>query len=616
MERVERANLFVISLDNRGEWYRYHHLFQGLLQRRLLAEASVDQVKELHCRAATWFAGRGLVDEAVRHALAANDLELAARIMEHGLCDVLDREDRPTLERWLRLLPEDLIQRRPWLMMIKAAALQFSWQLPAVWKLLDQIEVLLDQVEALLDEGGEAAPGLSDPHDLQVLRGLIALLRGQEAFTRSQAARASACCEEALALLPEGWRWARGSSRVYWGMTMRAVGRGDAAHRLLIDEYESLLAKTDTYALRLLLGACFITFETGHLEEAGRVARLMLEQATSGRLMLLQGFAHYFLGVVHYCWNELDAAAQHFEEVVDNRYSVLAQIASNSMIGLARVHLARAETSEAWQMVELLGQFDLDRTGQEGDAARSLRAQLECLQGDAEKAFRWADAYEAPAPDRLLTWLQDPHLAKAQILLARGTDADVQTALDITAALNEMAQRTFSVRFQIEILALRALALDMQGKAADALIVLRQAVELARPGGFIRVFVDLGPPMQTLLLRLAEQGGAQTVRRILAAFPAPRERIETRDAGPGMRTANARLDEPLFEPLIEPLTDRELELLALFRERLSNKEIAHALCVSPATVKRHLVNIYGKLGVNKRRDAVLNAEALKILPPR
>ena len=152
---LESNNLFVIPLDNDRQWYRYHHLFQELLQRRLLAEVGPEQVTELHRRAAAWFAGQGLIDEALHHALAADDLDLAARLMEAGLCDALNREDRATLDRWLRLLPEEFIQRRPWLLMIKAFAFQFSWQLPAVWKLLDQIE-------ALLDEGGEQRTTLGE----------------------------------------------------------------------------------------------------------------------------------------------------------------------------------------------------------------------------------------------------------------------------------------------------------------------------------------------------------------------------------------------------------------------------------------------------------------------
>ena len=175
-------DLFVIPLDNDRQWYRYHHLFQDLLQRRLLAEVGPEQVAELHRAAAAWFAGQGLIDEALHHALAIDNLDLAARLMQAGLCDVLNREDRATLERWLRLLPEDFIERRPWLLMIKALALQFSSQLPAVWKLLGQIE-------ALIDEGGAAALHAGDADDLRVLRGLVAALRSQEAFSNGQAAQ-------------------------------------------------------------------------------------------------------------------------------------------------------------------------------------------------------------------------------------------------------------------------------------------------------------------------------------------------------------------------------------------------------------------------------------------
>ena len=343
---LESNNLFVIPLDNDRRWYRYHHLFQELLQRRLLADVGPEQVTELHRRAAAWFAGQGLIDEALHHALAADNLDLAAQLMEAGLCDALNREDRPTLERWLRLLPEDFIQGRPWLLMIKALAFQFSWRLPAVWKLLDQIEALLAERPLQRNEGAEHLPRSGAIAlrsgalpDLKVLRGMIALLRGQEAFAKSQADRAIACCEEALALLPEEWGYGRGGALLYWAMSMRASGRDAAARRRLADEYESLSWKTDAYAVRLLYAVCFNALETGHLEQTRQMAQVILEQAPPDRLLIRQGFAHYFLGMVHYCWNELDAAKRHFEWLVDKRYAVHAQSARNGIIGLARVHL-------------------------------------------------------------------------------------------------------------------------------------------------------------------------------------------------------------------------------------------------------------------------------------
>ena len=356
----------------------------------------------------------------------------------------------------------------------------------------------------------------------------------------------------------------------------------------------------------LLFAAALNALETGRLEQASQMAQRMLATAPPDQLFVQQGWAHYILGVTHYCRDELDAARQHFAALVDKRYSVHTQALRNGVIGLVRVHLARGESGAAWQMLALLAQMDVEGLGQEADDTRSLRAQLQVLRGETETALRWADGFTAPLAYYFWHWLQNPHLAKAHILLARGTAADVRSALEITAALNELAERTFSVRFQIDVLALRALALAAQDGADAALATLRQAVALAQPGGFIRPFVDLGSPMHTLLLRLREHGAAgDYVRRILAAFPEPRNKIETGDAGSARRTANAEL--------VEPLTHRELEILALLRDHLSNREIADRLCISEVTVKRHTLNIYGKLGVNKRWAAVSKAETLQLL---
>jgi LuxR family maltose regulon positive regulatory protein len=375
----------------------------------------------------------------------------------------------------------------------------------------------------------------------------------------------------------------------------------------------------DTYALRLLFGVCLNSLETGELEQVRELAKVMLEQAKLAQLMLLQGWAHYFLGVVHYCWNELETAAQHFTELVDKRYAVPALAARNGIIGLVRVQLARGENAAVWLTMGLLSQLDQDRLGQEGDDARSLRAELAYWQGDPEKAFRWADAYTVPVPDRLANFLQDPHLAKAHLLLARGTTVDVQAALELLDTLYSIAQRAYSIRLYIEILALRALALEKQGTANAAGAALQQAVDLARSGGFIRVFVDLGSPMQAMLARHALQSGlarpgtgAESVRHVLAAFPEPQKKAMV---GPPVEGAEFTMLVANAE-LVEPLTERELEVLALLRDRLSDKEIGHKLGLSTGTVKRHTANIYGKLGVNRRRDAVIKTLALGIIPPR
>ena len=153
LDWIERSEMFIISLDNRREWYRYHHLFQELLQQRLSAEMTPEQVADLHCRASAWFEEHGLIDEAIHHALAAGDLDLAARQMSAGMREVLNREDWPTLERWLRLLPEDMIQRRPGLLMIRVWVLELQWRLDLQAQVLQQVEELLDFGDGCLIPG-------------------------------------------------------------------------------------------------------------------------------------------------------------------------------------------------------------------------------------------------------------------------------------------------------------------------------------------------------------------------------------------------------------------------------------------------------------------------------
>jgi LuxR family maltose regulon positive regulatory protein len=213
-------------------------------------------------------------------------------------------------------------------------------------------------------------------------------------------------------------------------------------------------------------------------------------------------------------------------------------------------------------------------------------------------------------PDEPMIWIEIPHLTKARVLLARNSNNDITEALTLLDALDDLALRSHSTNARIHILPLKALALESSGRREGALDCLREALHLARPGGHVMPFVDVGPQMKALLLRLRSRGvDDHSLDRILAAFPT----AGSGKSGNGNGASGDLSVEHSQALLVEPLTPRELEILGLLQRRMSDQEIADSLIVSPATVRRHTANIYGKLGVHRRSDAVAHAIDIGLL---
>ena len=360
----------------------------------------------------------------------------------------------------------------------------------------------------------------------------------------------------------------------------------------------------------------YIYLNTNQLERARRIAQVLFQGATRSGMAAIKSWADWFPGVVCYHRNELESAAQYFTEIFENRYTAEISPFRDAVAGLALIHQLNGESAEAWQIVESISQFDLEMRGSEDERTRSLRARLMLIQGDLEGAGNWVDTFSDPPPDLALMWLEEPQVTRARVLVARGADADLRLALQILETLDEIADRTHNARYKIEILALRALALNAvalraQGETRSAIAAadatLMQAVDLAQPGGFIRIFADLGKPMQKMLQRLVKQGhSVQTINHILTAFPFDDKNL----------VGSTRWLSQSDSTLVEPLTPRELEILILLHGSMSIKEIALKLNISYGTAKGYTINIYSKLGVHRRWDAITRAEDLNILPPR
>ena len=455
LDWIERSEMFIIPLDQRRKWYRYHHLFQELLRQRLAAEITSDEVHQMHLRASTWFEEHGLIDEALHHALAAGDFDLAAHQMSAGLRDVLNREDRPTLERWLRLLPEELIRRRPDVLIIRVWALQFTWQLNLQANVLQQIEELLDS------EAGTLLP----VEDVQILRGQLLLIQAQYTYFSNQITRTIDLCREVLAIMPMSWTFVRGSAMLYLGFSMQNDGQVREAETLLLNEYELCIDKTDIYPLILLQTLGYIYLLSGQLEKSRQIGQLLIQGATHSGNIFTKNWGDYYLGVASYLNDDLETANTYFAQIFQNRYIAHVSAYRDAVAGLALIHQIRGESAEAWQMVDLLSQYDLEQSGIEDDRTRSLRARLMLLQGDRKAAGNWINTLTYPPPDQPLMWLEEPQVTRARVLLASNTDTDRQLALQLLNSLDEIVERTHNTRYKIEVLAMRAVALDAQGDA-------------------------------------------------------------------------------------------------------------------------------------------------------
>lgn len=602
MDYIRAADLFLIPLDRRYEWYRYHRLFRDVLQRKLSTSISIEKIEQMHALVADWYFAHDLPDLAIQHAIAAGNLTLAAAYMEQSFREVLNREDRPLLERWLRMLPEDFINASPQLLVMRAFNHGFRWELDLLAQAVQRAKPLVAEV------GGR--------EDSQILQGLFSVLEGQGYYHIHQYEQVIERCKETLNLLPAEWTYARGVAATWTGISIHATGHPQAAQQFLARQYDSYPDKGDGFALRVLLAMSINQIQSGDYQNAERTSHTMLRYAEQGQLPVVKGWAYYHLGLVNYEWNLLEAAAGYFEQVTAMLYATQTVIARNSLIGLAAIAQASGQTSEAQAIIDSLSRLDYEARGREQPDTASARARLLLMSGQTEAAERWLRQESFDLPDQSLTqWMEQSSLTKVRILLARNQGSDMEEALHILDTVGGLAESTLNRRITIEVLALRALALLNQGHVADAQETLLWSLELARRGSFTRTFVDLGPRMEILLRQVAgHEPVSGAVDRILAAFP---------QAEAAERYVTIQLQLPTASPspsdgngLSGHLTERELELLSLLAEPISLKEIATRMNITYATVRRYTINIYGKFGVHSRWEAVDSAIRQGILSSR
>jgi ATP/maltotriose-dependent transcriptional regulator MalT len=599
---LKQENLFIVSLDAENRWFRYHHLFQQLLKNQLPRYRSFEEIAALHSRAAAWLAENNLIEEALRHALAADDMPFGVKLVEQHRHNIMDEEQWSRMKRITSLFPDQVVETHPELLMMKA---WISYQL---FRYSEMAEIL-DRIESMI------AAGPSKTDKFVHLRGEIDALRGTQYYFEADGQKALSFTQKALDEIPLEHALAVGLAWLIRCAACQMVGDRAGALEISFGGIAEETPKKGSFDTRRFFGLCFVYWVEGELSALLQIAGQNLKRARKWRLLDSQRGSDYFMGIAYYQRNDLTSAEKHLRHVVDQPYVGHAFVTVHSCYALAQVYqsLGLAEKRDA--VMEAANDFALQSENTHIImTTRAFEAELALRQGRFNKARHWVHQFN-PEPFRPMTWFYVPQLTLVKVLLAEGTTAGLQQAATLLKRLDDFVQSTHNTCARIEVLALQALLHDARGEGVAAMEKLTESLALAEPGGFIRKFVDLGPPMADLQKRLQKQNVAEDyIKRILADFS--NEELEyTLETSNHDRLSPPPPPSPLSDvlPLVDPLTHRETDILELLAKRLQNKEIAENLCISPETVKTHLNNIYQKLGVANRRKAVKQAKDMGIV---
>jgi LuxR family transcriptional regulator, maltose regulon positive regulatory protein len=579
LEQIERENLFLVPLDNRRLWYRYHHLFADLLRRRAQTDPAV-RLPELHRRAAAWLEQQGLFDQAIGHALAAPDLELAARLIEASARAILFTRGEPQLIlRWMAALPASHSEE-PRLGLPQAWALTMTGQWDAAAHRLDVIESA-----AVTDEG---APN-------RAILGQAAAIRATAAAMRGDVNRLAELAQRALDWLPEEDALLR--SWAAWQLAQSYRYAGNAAAAELAFSHTAQLARAADNSLIewIALGhRANRLIEQSKLRQAleAHLAVQELARSDRSRPVPLVGESYISAGVVHLEWNELDAAAESISQgLALAEEGGLTWMQVNGQAALAFVQAARGDHAGAQRLLDRALALVQSHMPFALGQARAMQAKLWWICGNMPAAVRWAQSSGLKPGDSVSYRQEDEYLMLARVLIAQ---KEPEPAKQLLVRMLSAAEAGGRLNRVIEILILQSLVFSVSGDARRAVQALEQALALAEPENYVRSFLDAGEP----------------VRRLLSKIERPSPYVETLRVAFGGETRD--LDRSPAS-LVEALSEREMQVLRLIAAGQSNGEMADALVVSLNTIKTHVKRLYEKLGTRSRLETVERARELGLL---
>jgi LuxR family maltose regulon positive regulatory protein len=596
LESLDRANLFIVPLDDRRHWYRYHHLFGDVLRVRLHNEDAA-RVAELHRRASAWYEGSGERAEAIRHAIAGGDFERAADLVELEMPITRQARQEKTLRGWMEALPDASIRARPVLSNGYAGSLLVRGE-------TEGVAARLGDAQRWLDDPVAAGMVVADEQAFRDLAAAITVHRAGLARLLGDVEGTITHARAALDLVRGDDLIGHGGAAALLALATWTNGDLEGAYRHYADAMASLDAAGHlSDVLGCAIGLADIRIEQGRLGDAMRIYERGLALTDREGAGPLRGIPDMHVGVstILHERGDRSGARRHLQISEDmGEEHGLPQNPYRSRAALARLRHAEGDLDGA---LELLAAAERVFAGDFFPNVRPIaarRALLSIEQGRLAEAWSWARDRGLSSRDDLTYLREFEHATLARLLLAQGRLAGSE---DILAEARELLERLRAAaeaggraQRHLEVVVLAALTEHATGREADALTLLEQALELAEPESYVRVFLDEGAPMARLLDLARRRGVA----------PRMLPRLLTATMEPSVRAGGA-------QRLIEPLSERELEILHLLQGDLDGPGIARQLVVSLNTVRTHTKNIYAKLGVNSRRAAVRRAGELELL---
>jgi LuxR family maltose regulon positive regulatory protein len=613
LETLQRGNFFLIPLDDTRHWYRYHHLFADVLRMHLTTEQP-ELVPVLHRRASAWYEQNGSPEEAIRHALAGRDFERAAGLIELAAPAMHRNRQEATVLAWLRALPDELFQARPVLSILDVGAIMSNGEIEGVETRLRDAERWLDMIEDRHERPDEMI--VVNEEEFRRLPGAVALYHAGLALAHGDVPETVKYAQRVLDLVPEYDHLGRGGAFGLMGLALWTKGDLETAHRTFAEGMAQLqMSGNISDAVGGVLALADIRITQGRLHDAMRTYERALQLARENGTPMLRGTADMYVGMseLEHEHNDLQAATQLLlRSQEQGEHTGFPQHPYRWRVAMARLREAQGDLDGAVDLLDEAEPLYVSDFFPNVRPVAALKARVWVAQGRLSEALGWAREHGLSAEDSLSYLREFEHITLARLLLAQyksdHSESPLRESIGLLERLLRAAEEGERKGSAIEILALQALADQLQGDIPVALTSLERALTLAEPEGYVRMFLDEGASMEQLLREAARRGILPGYTgRLLSAFDAEGQTSgASTDESPLLQT-------PASRPLIEPLTERELELLRLFKTELSGPEIAHELVIGLSTVRTHTKSIYSKLNVNSRRAAVKRAIELNLI---